>query len=109
MINDTQPLTTREIVAGQTGVSIGAQLAMLRQLFDNYFVVEFLLNFIKEIGDVNVIDAAVKAEREACAKTVERISWSSPSVDAEHAMRQVAKIAAADIRARSQPPEADNG
>lgn len=59
---------------------------------------------LKIIEASGAIEAAIAQEREACAKTVERVAWSSPSADAEYAMRQVAKVAAADIRARNPSP-----
>lgn len=42
-------------------------------------------------------------EREACAREVERIAWSAPTANGEWALREVAKVAAAQIRARGHP------
>jgi hypothetical protein len=45
-------------------------------------------------------DAARDYEREECAREVERIAWSSPTAEGEWALREAAKVIAAQIRAR---------
>ena len=59
--------------------------------------------FIPDGLKAHLLDAfrnAVEAEREACAREVERIAWSAPTSNGEWALREVAKVAAAQIRAR---------
>lgn len=47
-----------------------------------------------------VYDNARAVERYECAHEVERIAWSAPTASGEWALREVAKVAAAQIRAR---------
>ena len=52
-------------------------------------------------GLAHILRQVAHDEREACAREVERIAWSAPTANGEWALREVAKVAAHQIRHRA--------